>query len=1305
MPVSYHDILGYLNFSSGAPDPRFLRHLNDLYRELEPDGQEQPDTLRRAYDRLRAELGTLRQSSPAFAESSQAEAVLAIVFEHFPPAYRRHHRDLLFHQPDAALWRPLFVGRVCERVLQRGSPWDETERIVDDALAQLNDTLGYRPLAVLHTAQEMKPYDHEWFRPLPLFVRGAAVAAGRYEAVVSLALQALERTDAAVLRAAMFDPAALEELALDVRAYDFDHPANRRPNYQFGWWDALQIDQRGHYRRFVVTQVTLDALLARVAAAGELPADELLVEASAVLAGTMLMASGTSGSGPDAHDSSVTLTNLLPRIAAYRDQFYDQFLGRLAGPHADRLRAEAAALKQPLAGARQHLNQALARIRAQQLEHTRLAVLFARLGHAPTALRLAQVVPAASARMHCEIQCRIVAAHRALDQHDLDEAARLVDEVDDVLQRGIHCGALADPWNILGFQGQYSLFPAPENSIPDHRLDELIELVARQFSLAARVWSEAAARSDPARQDQIASLVRRLARWWDQFASTSVGGVSGFSGREEAESAERVAAALSAWQAAGAASADVGFWRRHVGQFDSPKAYSLVLEALLAKGDLVAAMALVIQWLSRAGDVPLRSGDHSFHLLAVRWLDLALAAEPSGQPDAERRALVVKFFDFLEANAEEYGAVPELSLGEAGSARAASGQRETDEAVEEDRELFAAAYEDLVYRDTTDDGIEGEMLESGTPPSDFELEIEARRLRDRLILLNTLASLWKRVAAAAIVGPAPPPVDAAHLAAWIRDAQVNHRGLIGLADEVAGQRVPAPTLSRESLIEFDRRQRVKEHLLETILGAAVDTAHSLAFLHAALPDSAVDPHDRPADRAALRLLTWAIRGDTASLQAHWAEALEELGSEPLLYVPLGKGGSPQAVAAARRLQHALRELAVWLPRRGLFSQTCQLLELARVMEARHSVGGGAVTEFDRLFETAFRALVESLVDLADQWQSAPAAELAGESPTNLLLECLEQLTESLQQQWLAHSRSLRISVLERVADDRAWKKLCQFIEHYGRELFTQRFLNFGNLRAILHQGVDTWLSRISQEEDQQEETARLLADLDQSLPRAEAVKHLSLVLEAIVENYAEYRDYNTTTTQSDRGELLYTLLDFLRLRVQYDRVAWNLRPIQWAHDVLLRRGASEAAGLWRQAFAERTADVAARELQRLGLLIKKYGMRLPTIADRLAERFVRPLAVDVVRSLIAPAAEELRRGAPGTTFAELVERAEELVQQPTGAGLDVPAWIESLEEEIDAATRAASAPGQAQHPAKGLPQAPLGVAEVLQQLAGWEREA
>ena len=89
-----------------------------------------------------------------------------------------------------------------------------------------------------------------------------------------------------------------------------------------------------------------------------------------------------------------------------------------------------------------------------------------------------------------------------------------------------------------------------------------------------------------------------------------------------------------------------------------------------------------------------------------------------------------------------------------------------------------------------------------------------------------------------------------------------------------------------------------------------------------------------------------------------------------------------------------------------------------------------------------------------------------------------------------------------------------------------------------------------------------------------------------------------------------TLLDFLRLKSAYDRVAWNLRPALMAHEILIRSGRNSAAELWRRALVERTAQVSDRHLARLNELCQKYGMRLATVADRLSEKFVQPLAID-----------------------------------------------------------------------------------------------
>src|SRR6185437_3263445 len=162
--------------------------------------------------------------------------------------------------------------------------------------------------------------------------------------------------------------------ALDLRAYDHNHPVNRRPNYVFGEWDPHHLDNSGRYRRYVVRKITLDGLLDRVnqkenlpPLPGGAPRQERLFEAAAVLAGTILMAVGVTGSGPGAHDSSVSLATLLPRIARYRDAFYEQLLPRLPAAHAGRLREEQALTRQPFGGARQHLNGYLARHRALQM--------------------------------------------------------------------------------------------------------------------------------------------------------------------------------------------------------------------------------------------------------------------------------------------------------------------------------------------------------------------------------------------------------------------------------------------------------------------------------------------------------------------------------------------------------------------------------------------------------------------------------------------------------------------------------------------------------------------------------------------------------------------------------------------------------------------------------------------------------------------------------------------------------------------------------------------------------------------------
>jgi hypothetical protein len=1316
------EAVGYLNFSSGASDPKFLRNLDAIFAAIEVPSEDSPQPANVLFDWLKQRMDDLSASSGAFGDVRQARAVIDLLNEHLLPAYRSFHRDLLWHQSDRALWRPLFLGRAFEAILSQGGPWNETDRIIKGALEMLNDYLGYRPVAVLESGPPAarglpgagsEPYAHERLRPIPLYIRDVGVAPGIYQKLLVQALAILSETDPEILHQAWFDPQLVEELALDPRAYDFDHPASKRPNHHFGQWDPHRIDNRGFYRRFVLQQITLDALLSRVdsppadtcgtdAAASSATRDELLFEAAAVLAGTILMASGTTGNGPGCHSSDVSLSNLLPQIAAYRDQFYDELLAHITGPHGERLREEATRTRQPFGGARQHLNHELARRRAVQMQHVHLAQLYARMGYADAALSEANGVRIASARMLCQIYCLLTAGHQAIDAHQLDAVARHLPEIEDLLQRGIECGALVDPWNIVGFGGNFSLFPALENTIRDFRVDDLIELVEQILDLCARAWTEAAALDDARHEAEFSATLRRLAAWWDKYASSSVSGVKNLIGKDIEVSTNLVAGALAAWHKAGAAAGDVKFWRMFVDQFDSPKAFQLVLEALLERGDVVASMALMLQWVSQVEYTPLEDGDASFHPLALRWLRAVEELEIANGVD--QWPLVAKFFQHLEASAEAYWHVPTFELsGAAVQERAAADELDDSDDLEIEDPLFdendepddeswlgdqsdqrySAAYEDMVYRDSTDDGYDSELLDEFTDGTEFELETEAERLGQRLEFLLTIARLLRQVAIAWRPGDANQSERRELLESWCQQAIARQDQLFALIEAVHRYPLSPPTGSHESMVEFDRQRMIKDSLLEQIVSTCVETAGASRLILAASTKSGTSSRKRGCKLdgvASIEVLRGVLAGDACTVRKHWASFTKWLAARELLYVPLAKGGRPRRIVRARMLGNLLSDLLSWLPRLGLVRETCQLLDIAQAMETDHPVGPGAVTEYDRLFADGYQAIVRALVASADDWDrdrasfstvaSPGSAVRPPESETRsslarpsdaMLIEALQDLTESQLNRWLAHSRTLRLSVVERLATAEEWQAFVAFVERYGGDLFTQKFLNQGNLRAILHQRAGAWLANLQKAPESDE--IRLVAELGKRITRDEAAKWLSLALESIVENYREYRDYNTTTTHSDHGELLYTLIDFLRLRASYDRVAWNLRPVVMAHEILVRQDRPTAAEMWQQALAERTAETADANLARFDELCNQYGVRLPSVAERLNERFTRPLAIDRVRALVGPAIDAADTGDP-VPFTALQQEITSLAQEPAGSGLDLPDWLGALEEEV-----------------------------------------
>ena len=1293
--VSWPGMLGYLNFSTGKPDARFQKQLNDADRFLGEQGVAEPWKV--LHELLRDQLAALRAGGgSAFQDVTQVEAVLDLVFAQALPAYGRHHADLLFHLSERDLFQPFFLARVCEAVLAQGGPWTESERIVSGALARLNDFVGHRPIAILETRPKGEPYDHERVRPIPLFLRGAGVVHGRYHDVLTQALQILASTDPGVLAEAYFDPNLLDELAIDPRAYDHGHPVNRRPNYLFGEWDPHHIDNQGRYRRFIVRQVTLDAMMERVERVGPSPSSsdgpanrtEALFEAAAVLAGVILMASATSGSGPSAHDSTITLATLMPRIAQNRDAFYAQLLKKTQGTLGERLRREAAAIRQPFGAARQHLNQTLARHRAAQQQHRHLALLFAKMGYPEASRQEAERIPVASVRLLSNILGQLSTGQLLADRGELGAAAQLLPEVEDRLRRGIACGAIVDPWNILGFQGLFPLFAAREDSVQDSRVDELIALMEQIFHLYGRVLSEGAAAGEKQLVEDVLPGMRRLAAWWDRFATTTVGDVPHVHGAEAASSAEHVATALDRWHERGEATADLTFWRQHLDNFRSPKAFALVVEALLRKHDFRAGMALLMNWLVQAEQVPLEDdSQHSFHTLALRWMLGVTSPDFPFPVPAARFALVKKFFDYLEANAEDFWQVPALELSTVGG--------EEDEEEDEPDELYGAAYEEMTYQDSTDDDQESSVAEPGPPLQEFDLEAEDDRVEKRLRFLSNLARLWQ-IAARCVQ---QLPADDEHTPAlnqWLAAAREKEQQLLTLLDAVNAYPVPKPLGTIETLIEYDRQRVLKEELLYAAINTCLATTMAVGALRGALGGERQGTSGSPAwEPPAMRIEQALFQGDPALARSALPSFLTSFNDEPLLLTTLADGGQPRQILRVRIAQTILRALAANLPRLGLLRETGVLLKTARAMEQSHPAQGRGVTEFNHLFQAAFQAVVETVVDSTSSWTPAPATD-------RQLAEVLEALTEPFLKLWIDHSRTLQISTLETLRNEEDWRLLREFIQRYGGDLFHAKFLTLGNLRGILHRGVGDYLDYLRDHPDPLH-PVRLIDDLDQGTLREEAQKHLHFILLALVENYEEYKDYNTTTTQSDYGGNLHMLLDFLRLKASYDRHAWQFRPLVLAHEVLARNGRNGAAILWQEEFTKLTRPLAEKQMQDLVNLERSHGMRLATVADRLQERFIKPLALDRLCAAIGPAMREVRHPDGGAAFARLEEELRGYTATPVGVGLDVPHWLRRLEQEVQRVW--------AEHPAIvdlaekqfRIPRVVVTYEDLRRQLAEWER--
>jgi hypothetical protein len=111
------------------------------------------------------------------------------------------------------------------------------------------------------------------------------------------------------------------------------------------------------------------------------------------------------------------------------------------------------------------------------------------------------------------------------------------------------------------------------------------------------------------------------------------------------------------------------------------------------------------------------------------------------------------------------------------------------------------------------------------------------------------------------------------------------------------------------------------------------------------------------------------------------------------------------------------------------------------------------------------------------------------------------------------------------------------------------------------------------------------------------------------------------------------------------------------------------------------------------------------VADRLQERFVKPLALDRLCALVEPAMREAEGSGDRPAFARLRRELEAYTATPTGVGLDVPAWLRRLELEVQRVQATHTRLAALAENYFRVPRRPLTYEDVERQLREWDRPA
>jgi hypothetical protein len=104
--------------------------------------------------------------------------------------------------------------------------------------------------------------------------------------------------------------------------------------------------------------------------------------------------------------------------------------------------------------------------------------------------------------------------------------------------------------------------------------------------------------------------------------------------------------------------------------------------------------------------------------------------------------------------------------------------------------------------------------------------------------------------------------------------------------------------------------------------------------------------------------------------------------------------------------------------------------------------------------------------------------------------------------------------------------------------------------------------------------------------------------------------------------------------------------------------------MWRRSLTQKIGPEADKYLAQLEELRNRYSIQMASVGRRLEGRFIHPMQIDRLRSLVRPAMAKPDSRKSKRKFELLHQETQAFSRATAGVGLDLPAWLAALENEV-----------------------------------------